>query len=100
MKRLLISEEAFADLNDGFLFYDLQESGLGDYFIASLRSDIESLRISAGSHRLIAGFYRALARTFPFGIFYTVTDTSVIVWAVLDLRRDPKWLRRRLSGGA
>jgi hypothetical protein len=30
MKRLLISEEAFADLNDGFLFYDPQESGLGD----------------------------------------------------------------------
>lgn len=98
MRRILISEEAFADLNDGFLFYDLQERGLGDYFIASLRADIEGLRITAGTHRLISGFYRALSRTFPYGIFYTTSDNEITIWAVLDLRRDPDWLRTRLGG--
>jgi hypothetical protein len=50
MKRLLVSEEAFADLNDGFLFYDLQESGFGDRpFPASC------LRISEGATPCASG---------------------------------------------
>ena len=43
-----ISEDAQADLNEGFLFYEAQEPGLGDYFIACLRADIEGLKVSAG----------------------------------------------------
>jgi hypothetical protein len=40
MIRVEISEDAQADLNEGFLFYEAQEQGLGDYFIACLRADI------------------------------------------------------------
>jgi hypothetical protein len=32
MKKILISEDAFGDLNEGFLFYEAQDFGLGDYF--------------------------------------------------------------------
>ena len=32
MKKILISEDAFGDLNEGFLFYKAQDFGLGDYF--------------------------------------------------------------------
>lgn len=31
MIEIKISEDALQDLNDGFLFYEAQESGLGDY---------------------------------------------------------------------
>lgn len=31
MIRIRISDEALHDLNDGFLFYEAQQSGLGDY---------------------------------------------------------------------
>lgn len=34
MKKILISEDAFGDLNDGFVFYEAQDFGLGDYFTA------------------------------------------------------------------
>ena len=46
MIRVRISEDALQDLNDGFVFYEAQEAGLGDYFAACLRADIEGLRIS------------------------------------------------------
>ena len=46
MIRVEISEDAQADLNEGFLFYEAQAAGLGDYFIACLRADIEGLKIS------------------------------------------------------
>jgi len=98
MISIRISEDALKDLNDGFLFYEAQEPGLGDYFAACLRADIEGLRISAGIHRLVyEDYHRLLSRVFPYGIFYTVENKRATVWAVVDLRRDPAWIRQHLT---
>lgn len=94
--KIFITEEAFEDLNEGFLFYEAQEHGLGDYFTVCLRSDIESLHLTAGLHRYMEGFYRLLSKVFPYGIFYTWEEGTVTVWAVIDLRRDPEWIIRKL----
>ena len=37
MIHLRISDDALHDLNDGILFYDAQQPGLGDYFVTCLR---------------------------------------------------------------
>ena len=79
MKRILISEDGFCDLNDGFLFYDAQELDLRDYFTACLRADSEGLKVTAGIHRELHGFHRHLSRVFPHGIFYTVQRDDVTV---------------------
>ncbi len=93
-----ISEDALDDLNEGFLFYDAQASGLGDYFTSCLRADIEGLRFSAGIHRIVEeDYHRVLSRVFPYGIFYTLEPPSVIIWAVIDLRREPGWIREKLG---
>lgn len=93
-----ISEDALQDLNDGFFFYEAQEAGLGDYFTTCLRADIEGLRVSAGIHRNVFRDYRRLlSRVFPYGIFYTMESDCVVIWAVIDLRRDPEWIRKKLS---
>jgi hypothetical protein len=42
------------------------------------------------------GFYRMLSNRFPFGIYYDFTETAVEVYAVLDLRKDPFWIRAEL----
>jgi plasmid stabilization system protein ParE len=97
MKRILISEDALGDLNAGFLFYEAQDFGLGDYFTACLRADIEGLRFTAGIHREIQGFHRLLSRVFPHGIFYTVHGDTVRVLAVIDLRRNPEGIAIRLN---
>ena len=34
-----------------------------------------------------------LSKRFPFGIYYEVEDDVVYVYAILDLRRDPLWIR-------
>ncbi len=95
---LRISEDAIEDLKDGCLFYEAQQRGLGDYFASCLRSDIEGLRLYAGIHRVVyRDYHRLLSRVFPFGIFYTIEDATAVVWAVVDLRRDPTWIRQRLN---
>ncbi len=70
---------------------------MGAYFAAALASDIDSLILFAGIHPQEFGFYRALSKRFPFGIYYLIEIEVVQVYAVLDLRRDPAWIRRRLT---
>lgn len=49
-------------------------------------------------HRIIhRQFYRSLSRVFPYGIFYTSDEELVTVYAVVDLRRDPEFIRRHLE---
>ena len=45
-----ISESAKNDLIRGFWFYESQSNGLGDYFLDSIFSEIDSLVIYAGVH--------------------------------------------------
>ena len=98
MNRVRISEDALQDLNDGFLFYEAQAAGLGEYFAACLRADIEGLKVSAGIHRVVyLDYHRLLSKVFPYGIYYTTEDEYAVVWAVIDLRRDPVWIREKLK---
>lgn len=97
--RIQVLDEAEDDLQEGRRFYERQEAGVGDYFAATLVSDIESLVLFAGIHPQEFGFHRALSKRFPFGIYYLVEESVIRVYAVLDLRRDPAWIRRRLATG-
>ena len=98
MIRVRISDDALADLNEGYWFYEAQDRGLGDYFATSLRADIEGLKVTGGAHPIVyRDYHRSLSRVFPYGIYYTLNHDVVIVWAVIDLRRDPEWIRDRLN---
>ena len=43
--KIKISESAYRDLDDAFVFYEAQEESLGSYFQDSLFSDIDSLKL-------------------------------------------------------
>jgi plasmid stabilization system protein ParE len=94
--KIEILGEAEKDLVDGFAFYERQSQGLGDYFVDSIFADIESLLLYAGIHELHFGYYRLLAKRFPFAIYYRIRNRVVRVYAILDCRRDPAWIRDRL----
>lgn len=96
--RLEILSEAEQDLIAGAQFYEAQGAGLGDHLLDSLYSDIDSLLLYAGMHRVVFGFHRALSKRFPYAIFYRLErDKGLVrVYRVLDLRRDPLWIRQRL----
>ncbi|MBI2440322.1 MAG: type II toxin-antitoxin system RelE/ParE family toxin [Lentisphaerae bacterium] len=95
--RIEILREAQQDLTDGFRFYESQATGLGDYFLDSLFSDIDSLHLYAGIHTLHFGYHRLLSKRFPFAIYYRVEKETVRVRAVLDCRRDPARIQKRLT---
>jgi plasmid stabilization system protein ParE len=95
--RVEILDSARLDFLAGFEFYEKQSEGAGRYFRDSLLADIESLHLYAGIHPRQFGLYRMLARRFPFGIYYRIENDAILVHAVLDCRRNPEWIRERLT---
>ena len=96
--KIKILGAACADLIDGYWFYERQAQGVGTYFLDSLYSDINSLILTAGMHIVHFGkYHRHLSKRFPFAIYYRVEEETVLVYAVLDCRRNPAWIRKRLS---
>ena len=95
--KIKILPSALDDLSNGRLFYERQGKDLGEYFFDSLFSDIDSLVLYAGIHQKYFGYYRMLSKRFPYAIYYKMEqDSFVVVWRVLDLRRDPKKIRQSL----
>ena len=95
--KFVILPSARDDLAAGFHFYENQQTGLGQFFLESLFADIESLRSGAGHHRKVFGYHRLLAKKFCGAIYYSTTGAEVCIHAVLDCRRNPGWIRRRLK---
>jgi plasmid stabilization system protein ParE len=95
--KVRVLRSALEDLAAGRRFYDRQQEGVGAYFFDSLFSEIDSLTLYAGIHRIEFGFHRMLARRFPFAVYYRVTGDEVVVLRVLDCRRDPARIRRELE---
>ena len=94
--KLRLLESAREDLAAGYEFYEEQQVGLGGHFLESLFADLDALIAFSGIHPQSGGFHRALSDRFPFGIYYRVAADETVVFAVLDLRRRPSWIRRRL----
>ena len=95
--RFVILPSARDDLSDGFQFYEAIEQGLGNYFLESLFSDIDSLRLYVGIHLKVHGFHRLLSQRFPYAVYYDMDSQTVRIWAVLDCRRDPRAIQQILA---
>jgi len=97
LKNIFVLKEAADDLNEGGAFYDRKETGIGDYFWDSLIADIESLIIYAGIHNKRYGLYRIFAKRFPYAIYYEIVEEVTYVIAVLPMRQDPGWIKKKLK---
>jgi plasmid stabilization system protein ParE len=93
-----ILDSALRDLEAVRRFYERLSPGVGDYFLDCLFSDIDSLVIYAGIHRQIFGFHRLLSKRFPYAIYYRVENERILVFRVLDCRRDPDRIQSDLGG--
>jgi hypothetical protein len=96
--RIDILPEARDDLLAGFRFYERQARDLGTYFRESIVGDVDSLAVQGGIHAKVFGYHRSLCKRFPFAIYYRVEANVVRVRAILDCRRNPSWIRRRVRG--
>jgi plasmid stabilization system protein ParE len=95
--KIKILSSAVTDLENGRDFYERQGADLGEYFLDSLFSDIDSLALYAGVHQKVYGYFRMLSKRFPYAIYYQTRDDVALVTRVLDLRQDPLKIRKALN---
>jgi plasmid stabilization system protein ParE len=86
------------ELADAEEFYKAQAFGIGTHFRDSLVADMESLELYAGTHSKHVGYYRMLAKRFPYAIYYDIEKEVARVVAVLDMRRNSAGIKRKLRG--
>jgi plasmid stabilization system protein ParE len=87
--KLRILTAASRDLVKGKKFYELQERGLGGYFLDTLYSDIDSLILYAGIHRKIRDYHCVFSKRFPYAIYYKIEMNEIRVYRVFDCRQEP-----------
>lgn len=95
--RIIVRPEAEDDLYAAFDWYESQRAGLGRDFAREISRCIDAIAESPSLHAPIDGVIRrALARRFPFAVYYLTNEKEVVVIAVLHCARDPEtWKRRR-----
>lgn len=95
--KITVSDTAERQLRSGADFYERQSAGLGTYFLDALAADIESLHVHAGVHVVVfENYHRLLSRRFPYSVYYRVEAPAIVIYAVLDNRSNPDWIRNQL----
>ena len=97
---VIISSEAYLDLNETSDWYDKQLKGLGIDFVLEFYEEANYLSDNAKAHAfLIEPIRKKLMKKFPYGIYYSIIDNrnEVLIEAVWHQKRNPDKLRIRLK---
>ena len=95
--RLVFRAEAEADVADAYAWYEEQSRGLGSHFLLCVEATLSQIkRHPAASPIVHRQIRRALLRRFPYGVFFLLEDTRIVVLAVFHAKRRPTlWKKRR-----
>jgi len=97
VSELVFLFSADADIQSAYEFYEACQPGRGGVFMRHLDATLGRIRsfaeIAPPFHE---AYRRMLVHGFPYGVFYVVEGRRIIVAGVMDLRQDPKTIRRRL----
>ncbi len=100
MKTLFL-EEAFRELDETVRFYNGKRVGLGFEFASEIRKTIERIKKYPSAWPVIsANIRRSLVNRFPYAVLYSMIDGSVLIVAIMHLRRKPGYWKNRESSQA
>ncbi len=96
MSNVVFTQAARAELIEAQDWYEGQAPGLGRRF----RAEVDALTERISAHPLqfpvvFKNVRRALLRRFPYMLFFTIEDDTLLVFACFHASRDPRrWQRR------
>lgn len=86
-----VRPEAARDLTDAAVWYEARRPGLGHRFLdevaAAFAAIAEAPLMFPSMHR---NTRRTFIRRFPFGVYYRVEDSEIVVVAVMHASRHPR----------
>ena len=96
IQRIILKPEARFDVAEAYDWYEQRDPGLGAEFMRAIDSCLQQIRRNPEMYPAVHKTARqALARRFPYSIFYLVEGENVYVLAVFHASRDPRsWAER------
>jgi plasmid stabilization system protein ParE len=90
---LVVRGRAKADIRRAAKWYEQQREGLGLDFVTEVDNAIRRIETNPEQFQVIHEDIRhAITRRFPYGVFYRIRKTRIVVSAVLHLERsDVPW---------
>ena len=93
-----ILADAVSDLDEAYLWYELNQPGLGNLFIRNVEEAFEAISVNPSSFvRIHKEIRRFLVHKFPYGIYYLTDDKGreIKVVGVIHFKRNPRILKYR-----
>lgn len=88
--RLLVRRPAKADVRSAARVYELARPGLGREFVAEVDAALSRVAENPLQYQVLhRETRRAIVRRFPYGVFYRIEASDIVVFAVSHLHRDP-----------
>jgi len=94
--QLAIDPEAQTEFDEGYDFYEGEQSGLGEEFGDAVEVVLKRITKMPRLHSLVFGRIRkAVVRKFPYCVYYREEDSIVRVISIFFAKRNPSiWQRR------
>ena len=97
-ENLVLLPEAEQDIAEAYAWYEERQRGLGEEFLRCIDACLASIRRNPELYAFAHETYRrALARRFPYAIFYEYAEDTITVYSVFHCSQDPKKWRKRFS---
>jgi plasmid stabilization system protein ParE len=95
--RVVFRPQALEEIESSRDWYDRQQSGLGEAFLAAVEAAIDGIVEHPLIYQRVRGeTRRAVLQRFPYGVFYRVLEDEIVVLGVVADRRHPRvWRSRR-----
>ena len=92
MKQVVVRPAAAADIEDAYHWYESQQPGLGEDFLAALRTVRDRLLEHPEAHPVLHRKTRRalIQRRFPYAVFYRIYGDTIVVVACMHAKRDPR----------
>ena len=96
--RLILDQEAKAEMREAALFYEDCRDGLGHEFLDAVELAFAQIRKHPTLWRILKEpFRRYLVHQFPYGVIYAVEGRTIYVAAVMHLKRRPGYWESRAT---
>jgi plasmid stabilization system protein ParE len=95
---VVLRQEARAEFDDAFDWYEKQHAGIGVAWAAEVQNVFD--RISARPKlypQIFQDVRRAVMLRFPYSVFYRIEPQRIVVLAVFHSKRDPAIWRSRTT---
>jgi plasmid stabilization system protein ParE len=94
--RVVSHPEADQELEAAALWYNQQQSGLGEHFLTEFESTLRRIVAQPQRWRILQGDNRKLNfHRFPYAIVYSLRGDTLFIKAVMHLHRHPFYWKAR-----